>query len=323
MGSYVVVARGKAREATIRALKRLNPKVTGSKILIKPNLASRVKDRGENTDVKVVEGIVEYLYGKGDITIAEGCCGASRLTPDSTYRLFEFTGYSKLENRYGVRLFDLNTDVFERVRLYDKVLGVARTVFDTDYLVTVPVLKTHEFTTISACVKNLMGCLEPKLAAGCETATKWEIHAELSEADSSDLSKYRSALAKFEHRLVDLYKKLSPKLGVIDAVTASEGDAPVQGTPVHMGLVLASENPIGCDAVAAYLMGIDPNTVGHLQMARSEHLGEIDAKKIETNEDLRRYRRKFRLPPSVVRLHRHCPSHRMADWTHAIVRKSE
>jgi len=283
----------------------LRPKVTGSKILVKPNLASHVKDRGENTDVRVVEGIVEYFQGKGDITIAEGCCGASHLAPASTYRLFEFAGYSKLEKKYKAKLLDLNSDVFEKVKLHDKVLGVAKAVLETDYLVTAPALKTHEFTTISACVKNLMGCLEPKPTEGHETATKWEIHAELVEADlSEDPSKYLSALAKFEHRLIDLYRRLSPKLGVIDAIIASEGDAPVHGTPVHMGLVLASESPVSCDAVAAYLMGIDPRSVGHLKLAKNQGLGEIDIEEIETNVDLQRYRKKLKLPSSIVHLHR-------------------
>jgi len=283
----------------------LRPKATGSKILVKPNLASHVKDRGENTDVGVVEGIVEYFQGKGDITIAEGCCGASHLAPASTYRLFEFAGYSKLEKKYKAKLLDLNSDVFEKVKLHDRVLGVAKAVLETDYLVTAPALKTHEFTTISACVKNLMGCLEPKPTEGHETATKWEIHAELVEADlSEDPSKYLSALAKFEHRLIDLYKRLSPKLGVIDAIIASEGDAPVHGTPVHMGLVLASESPVSCDAVAAYLMGIDPRSVGHLKLAKNQGLGEIDIEQIETNVDLQRYRKKLKLPSSIVHLHR-------------------
>ena len=311
MGSYVAVARGKAKDATIEALKRLRPKLTGSKILVKPNLASYVRDKGENTDIRVVEGIVEYFHDKGNVTIAEGCCGSLGLKPRSTKRLFEFAGYSRLEQKYGVKLFDLNTDVFERVKVYDRMLGVAKAVLDADYLVTAPALKTHEYTTISACVKNLMGCLEPRPAHGHETATKWKIHAELSEADlSEDLSQYRSALGKFEHRLIDLYMKLSPKLGVIDAITASEGDAPTHGTPVHMGLVLASENPISCDAVAAYLMGVDPNTVGHLRLAKNQHLGEINIEEIETNVDLRRHKKKFKLPSSVVHLRKSWPSRR-------------
>lgn len=295
-----MVMKGKAKEATIKALEKLNPRITGSKIIIKPNLASYVKDNGENTSVEVVEGIVEYFQGKGDIIIAEGCCGAKNLVPDSTYELFEFHGYSKLEDRYGVKLFDLNTDIFVKFQLYDKRLCIARTALDADYLISVPVLKTHEFTTISACVKNLMGCLEPRPDSGHETATKWEIHAELSENSfSEDLSRYWSALSKFEHRFIDLYKRLSPKLGVIDAIVASEGDAPIYGTPINMGLILASENPISCDAVATYLMGIDPTIVGYLKLAEKLDLGEIDIKKIETNVDLQHYRKKFKLPSFI------------------------
>jgi len=303
MKSHVVVTSGKAKEAAIKALERLDPKVTGANILIKPNLASKVKDRGENTDVRVVEGIIEHFHDKGDITIAEGCCGATGLTPNSTHELFEFAGYSKLENKYGVELHDLNTDSFEKAKLYDKVFGVAKTALNADYLISVPALKTHEFTTISACVKNLMGCLEPKPPPEHETATKWQIHAELSVCDFSDIRQYWSALNKFEHRLVALCEKLSPKLGVVDAIVASEGDAPVHGTPVHMGLVLASENLVSCDAVAAYLMGIDPKTIGFLRLAKKRGLGEIDVDGIETNVRLERYRKRLRLPSFLDYLH--------------------
>jgi len=304
MKNYVVVTSGRAKEATIKALEKLNPKVTGCNILVKPNLASYVRDRGENTDVRVVEGVVEYFQNKGDITIAEGCCGSTRLIPDSTYSLFEFAGYSKLEDKYRVKIFDLNTDVFEKVKLCDKVFGIAKTALNADYLISVPPLKTHEFTTISACVKNLMGCLEPKPTPGHETATKWEIHGELSQCDFSDFSEYWSALSKLEHRLVSLYERLSPKLGVIDAIIASEGDAPIHGTPIRMGLILASENLINCDAVAAYLMGIDSNTVGYLELATKQNLGETDVKKIETDVDLQRYRKKLKLPSFIDYLYK-------------------
>jgi len=103
MGSYVAVARGKAKDATIEALKRLRPKLTGSKILVKPNLASYVRDRGENIEARVVEGIVECFHGKADVAIAEGCCGSTRLKLRSTQRLLEFSGYSMLEQRCVVR----------------------------------------------------------------------------------------------------------------------------------------------------------------------------------------------------------------------------
>jgi len=299
MENQVIVMRGDARRATIKALEILNPKIVGSSIVIKPNLASRVRDRGENTDVEVVEGVVEHFHDKTDITIAEGCCGATNLKPDSTCELFRFSGYSELENKYGVKLVDLNTDVFQEVKLHDKVIRVAKTVLNAHYLVTVPVLKTHVYTTVSLSVKNLMGCLEPKPTTPNDPATKWEIHSELSECDRSSPSRYEWALRKFERRLIALYEKLSPKLAVIDAIVGSEGDAPIHGRPKSMGLVLASKNPVSCDAVAAYLMGMDPRIIGHIQLAQRRKLGQTDVDQIETNVDLDFHRRKFRLPSST------------------------
>lgn len=304
MKSHVVVMKGRPRETTVKALQKLHSRAAG-KILIKPNVASHARGNGENTDVRVVEGIVEYFQGQGELTIAEGCCGAEGSVPASTYELFEFLGYSKLKERYDVKLLDLNDGPFEEIRLYDRDFRVSKPALDADYLISVPTLKTHQLTTISGCVKNLMGCLEPHPEPGHETATKWEIHEELSESDPAvDLHDCLLSLGKFEHRLIDLYKRLSPRLGVIDAYVGSEGESPIDGTPVRMGLVLASENPISCDAVGAYLMGIDPKAVDHLKFAKEENLGEIDPQKIATNVDLVRYRRNFRLPSFIEYLNK-------------------
>jgi uncharacterized protein (DUF362 family) len=196
----------------------------------------------------------------------------------------------------------LNSDTFEKVRLCDKMLGVAKTALDADYLISVPVLKTHVFTTISACVKNLMGCLQPKPILDHETATKWEIHAELSRRGCSGLNGFRSGLGKFENRLIALYRRLSPKLGVVDAIVASQGDAPVYGTPVNMDLVISSADPISCDAVAAYLIGIDQTKIGYLRKASELDLGKIKSKEIDTNVSLQCHRKKLRLPSSIEHL---------------------
>ena len=93
-------------------------------------------------------------------------------------------------------------------------------------------------------------------------------------------------------------------MGVVDAIIAGEGDAPIQGTPRHMGLILASENPVSCDAVAAHLIGVNPKTVGYLEIAGKQNLGEIDIKEIETNVNLQRHRKKFKLPSFIEYLYK-------------------
>lgn len=313
---YVSIAKGKAKLATLNALQALKPQSNG-RIVIKPNLVYDVKGKGVTTDVGVVEGIIEYFQDSGDIVIAEGSCDCD------TFELYDDFGYTKLANKYGAKLIGLNKDKFQKVKLYDKSLGVARTALNADYLISVPVLKTHEYMTISVCIKNLMGCLEIKPREKVTfDSTKENMHIELSSLQNvaemsheagqrervffpkDKLKEYWSAIGKFEQRLIALYGKLAPKLGVIDAIVASEGNAPIHGIPVKMGFVMASENPVDADAVAAYLIGIDPKTINYLNLAHRQGLGEIDVNKIKSNVDLSTFVRKFKSPPFIDYLYK-------------------
>lgn len=313
MEKYVVITEGKAKKATLNALKTLSPTLD-SKIVIKPNLVYDEKNNGVTTNVEVVEGIIEHFKNSNDIIIAEGSCECD------TLELFNKFGYSKLVDKYDIKLIDLNKDSFQKFKLYDKDIEIAKSVLGVN-LISVPVLKTHEYTTMSACIKNLMGCLKQKKR--CDVtydSTKESIHIELSalqdaredELNSKErvffpkerLPEYWSALEKFEHRLVALYRTIQPKLGVIDSIVASEGNAPISGSPVNRNLIFASENPVNCDAVAAYTMGINPTTIGYLQVAKEQKLGEINTDHIKTNVDLQQHVRKFKLPPFVDYLYK-------------------
>ena len=43
-----------------------------------------------------------------------------------------------------------------------------------------------------------------------------------------------------------------------------EGDGPVNGQPVKMGIAVVSFDPISADALTAYLMGVNPPIIGYL-----------------------------------------------------------
>ncbi len=64
--------------------------------------------------------------------------------------------------------------------------------------------------------------------------------------------------------LFDLLTILKPKIAVMDATTAMEGNGPNRGIPVPMGLVLASNDLLAFDKVSAEIMGIDWKEVEHL-----------------------------------------------------------
>lgn len=62
---------------------------------------------------------------------------------------------------------------------------------------------------------------------------------------------------RFAGMLLDLAQYISPRLTIMDAVLAMEGDGPGSGDPRPVGLILGSENPLALDVVASEIMGID------------------------------------------------------------------
>jgi len=116
-----------------------------------------VDSRHANGDLNAgfAEGCIEYLqkYGFKNITIMEGSW-----VGDNTKRAFRVTGYDKIAEKYGVKLMDLKDD---RTRPVDTAIGkinVCATALDTDYLISLPVLKGHCQTTMTCALKNSKGC---------------------------------------------------------------------------------------------------------------------------------------------------------------------
>ena len=73
----------------------------------------------------------------------------------------------------------------------------------------------------------------------------------------------------FAKMLVDLNTYFSPKvkLCLVDAIVGMEGNGPTQGTPRHLGALLASIAPHSLDLVCAKLIGLTPEDVPTLEVA--------------------------------------------------------
>jgi uncharacterized protein (DUF362 family) len=56
-------------------------------------------------------------------------------------------------------------------------------------------------------------------------------------------------------------------LAVVDAVLAGEGEGPLCPVPKEVGVVLASQDPVACDLVAARLAGFDPSRIPTISRA--------------------------------------------------------
>ena len=139
--------------------------------------------------------------------------------------------------------------------LLNKRFIFANTVLDADGIISLPKLKTHGLTRLTGAVKNQFGCV-PGLAKG-------QFHAKM--ADPYD----------FSTMLVDINTFLKPRLYVMDAIMAMEGNGPRNGKPRQMNALMFSKDPIALDAVACKMVVLIPNTCPPLRRERRRVSGRI------------------------------------------------
>ena len=101
---------------------------------------------------------------------------------------------------------------------------------------------------LTGAVKNLFGVVPGHFKPG--------YHGRLTET------------GQFAGMLLDLAHMIAPRLTIMDAVVAMEGDGPSAGTPMPSGWLLAATNPLAIDVVAGYMTGLSPGQHPLLKEAR-------------------------------------------------------
>ena len=134
-----------------------------------------------------------------------------------------------------------------------------------DAVIDICKLKTHGMMAMSAAVKNLFGVVPG--------TRKSEMHYVFPNMDD------------FSAMLVDLAEYVKPRLTVVDAVEAMEGNGPTQGKPRHLGAILAANNPYDADLVCAGLIGLAPEDVGTIRCAVRRGLCPDSADKLRIYGD--------------------------------------
>ncbi|WRS26154.1 DUF362 domain-containing protein [Oscillospiraceae bacterium MB08-C2-2] len=215
------------------------------KIGIKPNLVvAKEASGGATTHPEIVEGIIQYLQGKGhkNITILEGSW-----VGDRTKRAFEVCGYNQLAKQYGVKIVDTQQDTSRKVKAGKMELAICQSALEMDYLINVPVLKAHCQTDMTCCLKNMKGCIP-------------------------DSEKRRYHTMGLHGPIAALATVLKPSLHIIDGIcgdlTFEEG-----GNPVAAGRILLGFDGVLMDSYCAGLLGYHPDEIGYLQKAHQAGAG--------------------------------------------------
>ena len=275
-----------ALEAVVGDLNWVHP---GMRIGIKANLVHAASpDAAATTHPALLAALTAMLQERGaQVVIGDSPGGLFNLpTLERVYRLcgLEATG-ARLNRDFAISQADFPEGKVLKRFQYTAWLD------DCDAIINFCKLKTHGMLAMTAAVKNLFGVIPGTM--------KPEYHFRFPEP------------LDFAHMLVDLQIYWKPRLHLVDAVVAMEGNGPTAGTPRPMGLVLASEDPFLLDQVCAPLIGLDPDAVLTQQAAQSRGL----VPKIPFPRELESWCRKdFRLPPTKSTLFRSLLPGKAGQW---------
>jgi len=245
----------------------------GEKILLKPNLlAPDPPEQATTTHPAVFRAVARFLLEHG----IKVCCGDSPNFYDPV-KTMKKAGLYNIATSLNIEISDFHTGkkVFFNEGIQNRVFNIAKGALESDGIISLPKLKTHGFTIITGAIKNQFGCIPGKMKAG--------FHAKLGD------------LEKFSQMLVDLTSFLKPRLYIMDAITAMEGNGPRRGNPVNMGLILFSSDPVAMDTVSSILVGLDPDMYLPVVLGAKSGLGKKENIRI-LGESVNSVSRKFRLP---------------------------
>ena len=236
-------------------------------VLLKPNLLQgQEPERCVTTHPAVVAAVARLLVGHGCQVVIGDSPGAGIVYNETNLRrAYARAGYTAVAEETSVVL---NYDTGYQTVSYPegavmKQFSIITPAIEADAIVVVSKAKTHMWTRMTGAAKNLFG-----LIPGLE---KPVFHFRFQDEYA------------FGRMLVDLNECMKPRLQVMDAVMAMEGDGPQAGSPRKVGVILAGSDPAAVDTVLARLIGMDPLEIGSIRSAAAR--GLIDPTAVRTVGD--------------------------------------
>jgi uncharacterized protein (DUF362 family) len=238
---------------------RLN--LHGKIVLLKPNLVEYIARVEVNTNPLLVGAAAEAFLklGAKSVVVGEGP-GHQR----DTYLVLSQSGLGAQLRSQKISFVDLNRDELCKVRTRATYTGLEhlwlpRTVLASDFVVSMPKIKTHHWAGVTLSMKNMFGVIPGTKYGWPKNVLHW----------------------KGIHRsILDICATAPIHFVIADGVVAMEGNGPLHGTHRHLGKIIVADDPVAADFTCARLMGLDPYRVWHLDRA-THFLGNGSYERIE------------------------------------------
>jgi uncharacterized protein (DUF362 family) len=226
----------------------------GEQVLLKTNLLiPSDPKKAVVTHPTVLKALIsEVLDHGGEPFIGDSPSG--QFTKRRLEKAYQKSGLTTLANEMGIHLnYDTTItkiDIPSAKKL--KKTPICNFVLNADKIIAVPKIKTHSYMIMTLATKIMYGAV-PGL-------TKAKYHSLFIRRTS------------FADMLLDVFSIRKPNLIVMDGIIGMQGDGPSNGTPVNLGLLLASEDAIAMDITVCTILNIEPMQIPTLRQAKIRHL---------------------------------------------------
>jgi uncharacterized protein (DUF362 family) len=269
---------GDLRSTVADGLQAIGASFAGARVLLKPNFVEYDPHSVINTDPRLVAAAAEAIRAAGaaEVLVGEGP-GHRR---DTGYVVVS-SGLSDALADARVRFLDLNVAPATSRALYSRYtplgqIWLPQAVADADVVVSMPKMKTHHWAGVTLSLKNCFGCLPGRVYGWPKNALHW---------------------VGIDNAILDVAGSVRPRYAIVDGIVGMEGNGPIQGTPIHAGVLVFGDDPVATDTVTTTMMGFDPTRIAYLHEA-ARFLGQGDLDRIvQRGEDPAAYTTAFQPAP--------------------------
>jgi uncharacterized protein (DUF362 family) len=235
-------------DSLLQVLQLFKLDLRGKSVLLKPNLVEYIAGVDVNTNPVLVGAAAEALLqlGAKRVVVGEGP-GHQR----DTYLVLVESGLDAQLRSQGIEFVDLNRDELVKVPTRANFTGLdylwlPRTVLTSDFIVSMPKVKTHHWTGVTLSMKNMFGVVPGTKYGWPKNILHWQgIH----------------------RSILDICTTVPIHFVIADGIVAMEGNGPLHGTHRRLGKIVLSDDPVAADFTCARLMGLHPERVWHLDKA--------------------------------------------------------
>ena len=243
----------------------------GDKVILKPNAGhAEGPETAVCTSPAVVRAAIREVKKARPSRII---IGESAAIGCDTLECFEVSGIADVVReeaaaaeaageKVKIELYDIKRDedlINVAVRGYKsniKHCKIPRTLIEAEHIINLPIMKAHASMVFSCALKNIKGTVQD------------QVHSTMHQQNLS--------LA-----MMDVWWAVRPDINIVDAINVASGFSPHTPTPLYVGCIMGSKDPVALDLIACDVVGIDTEAVSYFKSAEEADLGVADRARID------------------------------------------